>query len=95
MEMFLHDTNICYTKMLQVEHNLTPQSAVAGNGRGEYAIVGGHPQIHPVVLELLKFDIVHHVAVDEGYFLISVSEPHRWGEIEGSLQHVVARGLSE
>lgn len=95
MEMFLHDTNIGYTKMLQVKHTLEPQSAVAGNGRGEYAIVGGHPQIHPVVLELLKLDIVHHVAVDEGYFLISVSEPHRWKEVEGEMQHVVSRGLSE
>lgn len=95
MEMFLHDTNVCYTKMLQVKHDLEPQSAVAGNGRGEYSIVDGHPQIHFVVLELLKLDIVYHVAVNEGYFLISVSEPHRWNEVEGEMQHVVARGLSE
>lgn len=95
MQMHLHDTNVGRTKMLQVKHDLEPQSAVAGNGRGEYTIVGGYPQIHSVVLELLKLDIVHHVAVDEGYFLISVSEPHRWGEIDGELQHVVARGLSE
>lgn len=95
MKMFLHETNVCYTKMLQVQHGLEPQSAVAGNGRGEYTIVGGHPQIHPVVLELLKLDIVHHVAVDDGYFLISVSEPHRWNEVAGKLQHIVARGLSK
>lgn len=93
MEMYLHDTNVCYTKMLQVAHDLVPQSAVAGNGRGEYSILGGCPQIHAVVHELLKLDIVHHVAVDDGYFLISVSEPHRWSEIEGEMQHVVARGL--
>lgn len=95
MQMHLHDTNGIYTKLLQVQHDLKPQVAVAGNGRGEYAVVDGYPQIQPLVLELLKLDIVCHVAVDEGYFLISVSAPHRWGEIEGELQHIVARGLSK
>lgn len=92
--MYLHKTNNIDTQVLQVDHGLAPQVAVAGRGRGQYVLCGGHALIHPVVLELLKFDIVRRVICEDGYFLITVGAPHRWEEIEGQLQHVVARFLN-
>lgn len=92
--MYLHKTNNIDSQVLQVDHSLAPQVAVTGAGRGQYVLCGGHALIHPVVLELLKFDIVCRVICEDGYLLITVSEPHRWGEIEGQLQHVVARALN-
>ena len=91
--MHLHDTKSVYTKLLQVNHELKDQSAVAGAGRGTYAIQSGPGLIHPVLLEMLKLDIVFHVACGNGYIMISVSEPRRWGEIEGQLHHIAARNL--
>ncbi len=91
--MHLHNTNSLYTKMLQVQHELVSQDAVSGNYRGSYNIIRGTPPIHAVTLELLKLDIVWGVAVDEGYILITVSEPRRWAEIEGEIHHIVARHI--
>lgn len=82
-------------KVLQVDHGLKPQTAMAGNGRGEYAMLGGHLQIHKAVLELLKLDIVCAVECADGYFVITVSAPHRWKEIDGVVVHIVARALTE
>ncbi len=93
MQMHLHNTNSLYTKVLQVEHPFEPQSAITGDGRGQYSVCDGHPQIHPVILEMLKLDIVHHVACDTEYFLITVNNPRRWNEIEGQLHHIVAKHL--
>ena len=93
MLIHLHKTNHIDSQVLQVVHGLAPQVAVAGAGRGQYTIWGGHPQIHPLVLEILKLNIVWRVICADGYFLISVSEPRRWGEIEGQLHHIVAKAL--
>ena len=91
--MKVHNTKTGYTKFLEVEHPFLSQVAVAGRGRGEAYVIDGHPQIQKVVLELLKLDIVYHIVVGEGYMLISVSKPHRWDEVEGQMQHIVARHL--
>lgn len=91
--MRLHETKSLYDRVLQVEHPFKAQVAVVGRGRGEYVICEGHPQIQPVVLEMLKLDIVCRVACDDGYFLITVRNPSRWNEIEGELHHIVARHL--
>ena len=93
MLMYLHKTNNIDSQVLQVDHGLAPQVAVAGAGRGQWTIWDGHPQIHHVVLEILKLNIVWRVVCEDGYFLITVREPHRWGEIEGQLHHTVARAL--
>lgn len=91
--MNLFDTKSLYTKVLEIKHDLPKQVAYAGNGRGEYTIGEGYPQIHTVVLELLKLDIVWRVICDTNYFMITVSEPQRWKEIEGIVQHVAARHI--
>lgn len=91
--MHLFDTKSLYTKVLEVKHNLQQQVACAGNGRGEYSIVEGHPQVHAVVLEFLKLDIVWRVVCDTDYFIITVGEPRRWKEIEGIVQHIAARHI--
>lgn len=93
MQMHLHDTNNGHTKLLQVQHGLSKQTAQAGASRGQYHVVDGFPQIHKVVFELLKLDIIWQVTCDEGYFIITVREPHRWKEIEGEVHHVVARNI--
>lgn len=95
MKMHLHDSKSCYSKILQVEHGLTKQVAIEGNGRGEYRILEGHPQIHKAVHELLKIDIVWRVCCDVGYFMITVSEPDRWPQITGEVQQTVAKALNE
>lgn len=94
MKMHLHDSKSCYTKILQVDHGLEKQVAVEGNGRGQYVILEGIPQIHSVVHELLKIDIVWRVCCDEGYLMITVSEPNRWPEIIGEVQATTARILN-
>ena len=94
MKMHLHDSKSLYTKVLQVNHGLTKQVAIEGNGRGEYRIIEGCPQIHKVVHELLKIDIVWRVCCDEGYLMITVSEPDRWPQIIGEVQATTARILN-
>lgn len=94
MKMHLHDSKSCYTKIVQVEHGLTKQVAVEGDGRGQYRILEGTPQIHKVVHELLKLDIVWRVCCDEGYLMITVSEPNRWPEIIGEMQQLIAKNLT-
>ncbi len=93
--MNLFDTKSLYTKVLEIKHNLPKQVVYAGNGRGEHTVVEGHPQVHTVVLELLKLDIVWRVVCDTNYLMITVSEPKRWKEIEGIVQRIAARHIDE
>lgn len=93
--MHLFDTKSLYTKVLEIKHDLPKQVAYAGAGRGEHVMGEGHPQIHAVVLELLKLDIVWRVICDTDYFMITVSEPKRWKEIEGIVQRIAARHIDE
>lgn len=95
MPIRLHDSKSLYTKVLEVNHGLPAQDAITGRGRGEYTIIGGHPQIHNVILELLKIDIVWRVGCGDGYIMVTVSEPHRWKEIEGTVVHIASRNLDE
>lgn len=95
MQIYLHDTNSLYTKVLQIQHDLKHQVAIAGNGRGQYAIVDGHPQIHKVVFELLKLDIVHRVSCEDNCFIITVNQPKRWPEIAGIVCHIAARHINK
>jgi len=91
--MIVHDTKSLYSKVIEVKHNLEAQVAQTGSGKGTYTIIEGLPQIHKVVLELIKIDIVWMVAVGDGYFMVTVSQPHRWSEQLGNIQHVIAKGL--
>jgi len=91
--MKLHESKSCYMKIVEVDHPFLPQEAYTGPGRGQYTMVGGHPQIHNVVLELLKLDIVWRVTCAKGYFLVMVSEPHRWGEVDGPIQRIIGLAI--
>ncbi len=96
MEMHLHKTKSGYTQLLQVQHPFRDQVARAGDGRGQYVILEGHPQIQAVVLDLLKLDAIYHVVCAPGYFMITVSDPRLWsGEVEGKLQHIVANSIQD
>lgn len=96
MEMHLHKTNSGYTQFLQVQHSFKNQVAIAGDGKGQYVILEGHPQIQDVVLDLLKLDAISHVVCAPGYFMIAVSDPRLWsGEVEGKLQHIVANHIQD
>ena len=91
--MHLHPTNSIYTKLLEVEHNFPDQEAIAGAGRGQYELLNGALPLHPALHELIKLDIVYGVGCGKGHVLITVSEPHRWEEIEGEIHHIVARHI--
>jgi hypothetical protein len=94
--MHLFNTKSGNTRVLHVPgHGLEPQVAITGRGRGQYTIEEGHPQIHKAVLELLKYDIVWRVDCNTDYFMITVSDPRRWPEIEGVIHHTVARTLEK
>jgi len=93
--MHLHDTKSLYSKVIQIDHGLPMQTAISGEGRGEYIIQEGNLPAHKVVHELLKIDIVWRVVCDEGYFMITVNEPRRWPEIIGDVQQLVARHCPE
>ncbi len=95
MDIHLHPTKHPNMKVLQVDHGLKPQTAITGDGRGTYTMISGCPQIHKVVLELLKLDIVYAVECAEGYFVITVSNPARWYSIDGVLVHLVVRALTD
>lgn len=94
MKIFVHETASLYSKLIQIDHALPKQVAVAGEGRGEYIIQEGDPPAHKVVHELLKLDIVWRVVCEPGYFMITVSEPERWNEIIGDVQQIVARHIA-
>lgn len=93
LETYIHDTCSGHTKILQIAHNLEFQDVITGDGRGQFSINSGHIIIHKSVLELIKLDIVWRVVVGKDYFMITVSEPKRWKQIEGSLAGIVARHL--
>lgn len=93
--MHLHSTNSVYTKLLEVKHTFPAQVAITGAGRGEYKLLNGPLPLHPALHELIKLDIVYGVDCEEGSIIITVSEPHRWGEIEGEIHHIIARHITE
>ncbi len=93
--MKTHDTKSIYSKVFEINHGLKNQVAVAGNGRGQYVIIEGCAQIHKVVHELLKINIVWRVVCDDGYFMITVSEPRRWKEIIGDVQQLIPKHVQE
>lgn len=92
--MHLHPTNSLYTKVMEVEHTLPVQVAIAGAGRGEYELLDGPLPLHPALHELIKLDIVYRVDCGDRHVIITVSEPHRWGEIEGEIHHIIARHIN-
>ena len=89
----IHDTKSCYSKVFEVKHTLKRQVAREGAYRGSYLIDEGHPQIHQVVLDLLKIDVVWRVVVDEGYFMITISRPEQWPKQSGEIAQTLLKGL--
>jgi len=87
----VHDTKSLYSKVFEIKHGLEKQVAVTGTGRGEFVIIEGLAQIHKAVHEIVKFDIVDSVICDDGYFMVTVSKPKRWGEIVGEVQRLIIR----
>ncbi len=87
----VHDSKSLYTKVFEIKHSLEKQVAVTGVGRGEFVVLEGPAQIHKAVHDLLKFDIVSSVICDEGYFMVTVSEPKRWEQIIGEVQRLILR----
>lgn len=92
--MQLHSTQHIYIKIVEVEHTLKPQDAVSGSARGETYVISGLPQIHDVVFHLLKIDIVYRVTCGDNHIMVFVTEPHRWNEIDGLIQSVIAKHVT-
>jgi hypothetical protein len=96
--MHLKESGYPYTRILTpVEHlwELQTVQNPPGSGKGVMYVLEGHLVIQNVVKDLLRLDIVFQVSIQKDYLVISVQDPHRWKEVEGHIEQIVARNLDE